>query len=63
VKYLKKGGKLLYSTCTLRKKENEDIVNAFLSENKDFKCEYSHTFMPHTDDTDGFYCALLTNKN
>ena len=63
VKYLKKGGKLLYSTCTLRKKENEDIVNAFLSENKDFKCEYSHTFMPHTDGTDGFYCALLTNKN
>ncbi len=63
VKYLKKGGKLLYSTCTLRKKENEDIINAFLSENKDFKCEYSHTFMPHTDGTDGFYCALLTNKN
>ena len=63
VKYLKKGGKLLYSTCTLRKKENEDIVNAFLSENKNFKCEYSHTFMPHTDGTDGFYCALLTNKN
>ena len=63
VKYLKKGGKLLYSTCTLRKKENEDIVNAFLNENKDFKCEYSHTFMPHTDGTDGFYCALLTNKN
>ena len=63
VKYLKKGGKLLYSTCTLRKKENEDIVNAFLSENKDFNCEYSHTFMPHTDGTDGFYCALLTNKN
>lgn len=62
VKYLKKGGKLLYSTCTLRKKENEDIVNAFLRENKDFKCEYSHTFMPHIDGTDGFYCALLTNK-
>ena len=63
VKYLKSGGKLLYSTCTLRKSENEDIVNAFLNENKDFKCEYSHTFMPHTDGTDGFYCALLTNKN
>lgn len=63
VKYLKSGGKLLYSTCTLRKKENDDIINTFLSENKDFKCEYSHTFMPHTDGTDGFYCALLTNKN
>ncbi len=63
VKYLKKGGKLLYSTCTLRKKENEDIINAFLSENKDFVCEYSHTFMPHTDGTDGFFCALLINNN
>lgn len=63
VKYLKKGGKLLYSTCTLRKKENEDVVNAFLSQNKDFVCEYSHTFMPHIDGTDGFYCALLVNNN
>jgi len=63
IKYLKKGGKLLYSTCTLRKKENEDVVNAFLSQNKDFVCEYSHTFMPHIDGTDGFYCALLVNNN
>ncbi len=59
VKYLKKGGKILYSTCTLRKKENDDIVNNFLETNKQFKMEYSHTFMPHIDGTDGFYCALL----
>lgn len=63
VKYLKKGGKILYSTCTLRKKENDDIVNNFLGNNKDFVCEYSHTFMPHTDGTDGFYCALLKNNS
>lgn len=63
VKYLKKGGKLLYSTCTLRKKENEDIVNDFLSKNNDFTLEYMHTFMPHIDRTDGFFCALITNKN
>ncbi len=58
-KYLKKGGKLLYSTCTLRKAENEDIIDKFLTENDDFKLEYSHTFMPHIDGTDGFFCALL----
>ena len=58
-KYVKAGGKLLYSTCTLRKAENEDIVNEFLAQNSDFKLEYSHTFMPHIDGTDGFYCALL----
>ncbi len=62
VKYLKKGGKILYSTCTLRKKENDDIVNRFLEKNKDFTCEYSHTFMPHIDASDGFYCALLSKK-
>ena len=60
--YVKAGGKLLYSTCTLRKAENEDIVNEFLAQNNDFKLEYSHTFMPHIDGTDGFYCALLVKK-
>lgn len=57
--YLKKGGKLLYSTCTLRKKENEQIVESFLQKNKDFSLKYQHTFMPHKDGTDGFFCALL----
>ena len=58
-KYVKAGGKMLYSTCTLRKAENEDIINEFLAQNSDFKLEYSHTFMPHIDGTDGFYSALL----
>lgn len=58
-KYVKSGGKLLYSTCTLRKTENEDVINEFLAQNGDFKLEYSHTFMPHIDGTDGFFCALL----
>ena len=58
-KYLKKGGKLLYSTCTLRKKENENIVESFLKNNNEFSLKYSHTFLPHIDNTDGFFCALL----
>ncbi len=58
-RYLKKGGKILYSTCTLRRKENEDIVESFLKNNSDFSLEYIHTFMPHKDNTDGFFCALL----
>ena len=52
----------MYSTCTLRKAENDEIISRFLDENKDFSLSYSHTFMPHKDNTDGFYCALL-NKN
>ncbi len=58
-KYLKHNGKILYSTCTLRKAENEDIIECFLNENPDFKLKYSHTFMPHKDNTDGFFCALI----
>jgi len=36
-KYLKKGGILIYSTCTNNRKENDDIVNRFLEENKEFE--------------------------
>ncbi len=60
--YVKKGGKILYSTCTLRKRENEEVIKAFLSENADFMVEYEHTFLPHIDKTDGFYCALMCKK-
>lgn len=60
--YIKNGGQIMYSTCTLRKAENDEIISRFLDENKDFSLSYSHTFMPHKDNTDGFYCALL-NKN
>lgn len=57
--YLKPCGKILYSTCTLRKCENEGVVNAFLDKHSGFELKYQHTFMPHIDGTDGFYCALL----
>lgn len=63
VNYLKNGGKILYSTCTLRVAENENIVNGFLKDNPDFSLLYMHTFMPHKDNTDGFFCALLLKGN
>ncbi len=59
--YVKKGGRLLYSTCTLRKAENEDIVKKFLSSNNDFYCEYMHTFIPAVNN-DGFFHALLRRR-
>lgn len=57
--YLKSGGRILYSTCTLRKCENEHIIQGFLDKHPYYELKYQHTFMPHTDGTDGFYCALL----
>lgn len=60
--YLKKDGKLLYSTCTLRKSENEGIVNKFLKSNPDFSIKCSRTLMPNTDGTDGFFYCVLKRK-
>ncbi len=57
--YLKAGGRILYSTCTLRNAENGAIVHAFLDKYKEYELKYEHTYMPHTDGTDGFYCALI----
>ncbi len=57
--YLKVGGRLFYSTCTLRKAENEGILNSFLDKHPCYELKYHHTYLPHIDKTDGFFCALL----
>lgn len=62
VKYLKKGGRILYSTCTLRKAENENVVIRFQKEYNTFNKAYERTLMPHIDRTDGFYFALLIDE-
>lgn len=68
-KYVKNGGILVYSTCTINKKENEDNVNKFLKENNSFvldtftmgntKIDGMHTFFPHIEKTDGFFIAKM----
>ncbi len=60
--YLKDTGRILYSTCTLRSAENEKLVIRFKKEYNEFETVYEHTFLPHTDNTDGFYCALLEKR-
>ena len=65
--YVKSGGSLVYSTCTLFKGENDDIVNAFLKSNKDFKLvsvygkntDAAITLMPPEDLGDGFFVAVM----
>ncbi len=59
---LKVGGRLVYSTCTLNKGENEVQVQAFLDRHPNFECLVEQTILPHTNDTDGFYMATLRKR-
>ncbi len=60
--YLKEGGVILYSTCTVEKAENEGITGAFLEKHGNFEKLYEKTFYPHTDGTDGFYICKMRKK-
>ncbi len=73
--YVKKGGILLYSTCTINKNENNENVAWFLEENKNFELEDISNYLPegilhrvrektlqlypNLDKIDGFYMARL----
>lgn len=63
-RYLKAGGRMVYSTCTLNKKENEKVVSAFLDNNKNFELVSEKTTFPSKFGGDGFYFAILKkNEN
>ncbi len=59
VNYLKNNGIIVYSTCTVRKNENEKIVNKFLENHKDFKLISMETTLPSKNGGDGFFKAKL----
>lgn len=59
--YLKSGGNLVYSTCTLCRAENGDNVRRFLASNPDYELAEEHTLFP-TEDSDGFYYAEMIKK-
>ena len=73
-KYLKDGGTMIYSTCTLSKEENEQVVKRLIEEDglvpeglpeelkKYSKDGYSVTLMPGEINSDGFYFAKLRKE-
>ena len=72
---VKKGGRLVYATCSILPEENEAIVAAFLATHADFRqisaqevmdrqgvtlaCGETLRLAPHTHGTDGFFSAVL----
>ena len=71
---LKPGGVLVYSTCTLLRRENEEVVEAFLAEHREFSPEPfalpglgtvstgMKTLLPCVEGTDGFFIAKLRKR-
>lgn len=60
--YVKKGGYLLYSTCTINKLENDFVTNEFISSHPEYELELSRQLMPGIDETDGFYISRFKKK-
>lgn len=72
-RYVRPGGVLLYSTCTLLSRENGDVVEGFLTGHPEFELEPFSlprlgqqpgqvTFWPHVHGTDGFFAARLRRR-
>ena len=73
--YVKPGGTLLYSTCTLSECENEEVVDVFLNENRSFSLARFDlpgigevpsgkiTLWPHIHETDGFFICKMIRKS
>ncbi|QXM05865.1 16S rRNA (cytosine(967)-C(5))-methyltransferase RsmB [Crassaminicella indica] len=76
-KYVKKGGILVYSTCTIEKEENIDIIEKFLKEHKEFEMVDVNDYLPsavrtkyqflqlypNIYKTDGFFICKLRRNN
>lgn len=62
--YVKPGGTLVYSTCTINPRENEQVADTFLRKNPSFKQVERTLLLPSVDKTDGFFiCVMKKDEN
>lgn len=60
--YVKPGGKLIYSTCTIHRGENEENAAWFAAEYPQFELKRQRQMLPGVDPCDGFYLAQFDRK-
>lgn len=56
---LKKGGTMVYSTCTINKKENEWMIQKFIDKHPDMEIEQQRTILNYEYHTDGFFMCKM----
>ncbi|MDD5011768.1 MAG: 16S rRNA (cytosine(967)-C(5))-methyltransferase RsmB [Phycisphaerae bacterium] len=63
-KFVKRGGKICYSTCSILNQENKGVVESFLAKTRDFELESQQVFLPSAEDfdCDGGFAAVLIKK-
>lgn len=61
-RYVKPDGYLLYSTCTINKKENGDVARAFLAKHPEYEIMEERQLLPGIDEADGFYICKMHRK-
>jgi len=61
---IKPGSKICYSTCSIQKAENSELVRNFLLRNRTFKLEFEELTLPSAEksDHDGGYVAIIAKK-
>ena len=60
--YVKPGGTLVYSTCTINPEENEKVVEEFLKRNREFQRVERTLLLPNINGTDGFFICVMKRE-